>query len=209
MGTAIRTLVSSQGNNAQGRYRGNASERPAASSRVVEDARLKRYGVVYQKQSGKSECFIVMVRRRGRTYTRRFAASKHGGLAAALEAAITWRNACLAETPVFTLREFHARVRSNNTSGIPGVTFLRPPKQPEGLWQAKISLGDGRRLRRQFSVRKFGAAEAFARAVAARWEFLAAIPEKPYVMNPIARRLSATLSLRATPTVSGNCDRSA
>ena len=106
MGTAIREVVSCRGDNARG------------SDRVVRDARLKRYGVVYQKQSGRSECFIVSVRRRGRTYTRRFASSKHGSLAAALEAAIRWRDACLAATPVFTLREFHARVRSNNTSGV-------------------------------------------------------------------------------------------
>ena len=191
MGTAIRKLVRCRGDNAERRYRGDARAQPPAPPRGVGDARIKRYGLVYQKQAGRSECFIVSFRRRGRTYTRRFASSKHGSLAAALEAAITWRNACLAETPVFTLREFHTRVRSNNTSGIPGVTFLRPPKQPEGLWQAKISLGDGRRLCRQFSVRKFGTAEAFARAVAARSEFLASVPEKPYVVNPIAKRLSS------------------
>ena len=190
MGTAIRKVIRCRGDNGQRRDRSGPPEQRAAPTRVVGDAKFKRYGVVYQKQSGRSECFIVSVRRRGRTYTRRFASSKHGGLAAALEAAITWRNACLTETPVFTLREFHARVRSNNTSGIPGVTFLRPSKQPEGLWQAKISLGDGRRFCRQFSVRKFGAAEAFARAVAARSEFLALIPEKAYVMNPTAKRLS-------------------
>jgi hypothetical protein len=95
---------------------------------------------------------------------------------------------------VFTVREFHARVRSNNTSGVPGVTFLRPAKQPQGLWQAKISVGE-RRLCRQFSVRKLGAAEAFARAVAARSEFLASIPEKPYVTDPIAKRRSAVRSV--------------
>ena len=191
MGTSIRKVVSRQGDSAQGRFRRDARERPAAPPRVVEGAQVRQYGVIYQKQAGRSEGFIVSIRRRGRTLTRRFASSKYGGLPAALEAAIAWRDACLAETPVFTLREFHARVRSNNTSGVPGVTFLRPSKQPEGLWQAKISPGDGRRLCRQFSVRKFGPAEAFARAVAARSEFLASIPEKAYVVDPIAKCLSA------------------
>ena len=202
MGTAIRKVVSCRGGNAEGRDQGDPPEQPDARLRVAGDGRIKRYGVIYQKQLGRSECFIVSVRRRGRTYTRRFASSKHGSSVAALEAAIAWRNACLAETPVFTLREFHARVRSNNTSGIPGVTFLRPSKQPAGLWQAKISLGGGRRLCRQFSVRKFGPAEAFTRAVAARSEFLAAVPQKPYVVNPIAKRLSATVT---TSNTKGEC----
>ena len=192
MGTAVRQVVRCRGDNGQRRDRGNPPERLRPPPALAGDPRIKRYGVIYQKQSGRSECFIVSIRRRGRTYTRRFASSKHGGLAAALEAAIAWRNTCLAETPVFTLREFHARVRSNNTSGVPGVTFLRPSKQPEGLWQAKISVADGRRLCRQFSVRKFGPAEAFARAVAARSEFLACVPDKPYVVNPIAKWLSCT-----------------
>jgi hypothetical protein len=114
---------------------------------------------------------------------------------------LDWRDGSLAEIPVFTVREFHARVRSNNTSGIPGVTFLRPSKQPEGLWQAKISFGDGRRLCRQFSVRKFGPAEAFARAVAARSEFLASILDKAYVIDPIAKRLLAIQSPRRRLTI--------
>ena len=170
--------------------------RRTSAPRLVRDLRTKRYGIVYQTQPGRSESFIVNVRRRGRIHTRRFAASKHGGLAAALAAALAWRNTCLADTPVLTLREFHARVRSNNTSGTPGVTFLRPRKQPDGLWQAKISFGDGRRFCRKFSVRKFGAAEAFARAVAARLEFLGLVAERPYVRNRIAKRASAIVSRR-------------
>ena len=199
MGTAVRKVGRCRGDNGQRHNRRDTPERLRPPPAFTENPRIKRYGLIYQRQSGRSECFIVSIRRRGLTYTRRFASSKHGGLAAALEAAITWRNAYLAGTPVFTLREFHARVRSNNTSGVPGVTFLRRPKQPEGLWQAKICLGDGRRFCRQFSVRKFGPAEAYARAVAARSEFLASIPEKAYVMNPIAKRLSAMASVPHTP----------
>lgn len=192
MGTAVREVGGSTGGNARSISRGRSPSHAAAALRLAAQGRLKRYGIVYQKQVGRSPCFIVSVRRRGRMYTRRFASSKHGGLGAALEAAITWRNRWLVTTPVFTLREFHTRLRSNNTSGVPGVTFLRPSNQPDGLWQAKISLADGRRFSRKFSVRKFGEAEAFARAVAARSEFLAAIPEKPYVVDPIAKRLSAS-----------------
>jgi len=150
--------------------------------------RVRRYGIIYQKQLGRSDSFIVSVCRRGRTYTRRFAFSKYGGMNATLKAAILWRNVLLGEKPVLTLREFHSRVRSNNTSGVPGVTFHTSPKQPLGSWQAKIALRDGRRFFRQFSVRKFGYNEAYARAVQARSEFLCHVPEQAYVIAPAAKR---------------------
>jgi hypothetical protein len=105
-------------------------------------------------------------------------------------AAIAWRNKLVREKPVFTLREFHDLVRSNNTSGVPGVTFMRPARQQDGVWQAKLSRADGRRLCRMYSVRKFGFEEAFTLAFSARLEFLASLPEQSYLVHPIAKRLS-------------------
>src|SRR5687767_9624170 len=113
MGTAVRKVDPCQDDNGQRRDRRASPERLRPAPEFAGDPRIKRYGVIYQKQLGRSECFIVSIRRRGRTYTRRFASSRHGGLAAALEAAITWRNGYLVGASVFTLREFHARVRSN------------------------------------------------------------------------------------------------
>jgi hypothetical protein len=184
MGTSVRQVVDRRhGRSAARSHRTRPTE-------MLNNGRIRRYGIIYQRQLGRSDCFIVNVRRRGHTYTRRFAFSTHGGLAAALKAAIAWRNTCLAEKPVFTLKEFHDRVRSNNTSGVPGVTFLRPSRQPDGIWQAKLSRADGYRLCRMFSVRKYGFDEAFARAVAARSEFLAALPDQAYLTHPLAKRLS-------------------
>jgi hypothetical protein len=180
MGAAIRRVVK--------RREENAPAVNAAAAR--RSASIRQYAIIYQKQPGRSDCFIVSVRRRGRTYTRRFALSKHGGSAAALMAAIAWRNKLVGEEPVFTLREFHDLVRSNNTSGIPGVTFIRPSKQQDGVWQAKLSRADGHRLCRMYSVRKFGFEEAFALAAAARLEFIASLPEQSYLVHPIAKRLS-------------------
>jgi hypothetical protein len=105
-------------------------------------------------------------------------------------AAIAWRNKLVGEKPVFTLREFHDLVRSNNTSGVPGVTFMRPARQQDGVWQAKLSRADGHRLCRMYSVRKFGFEEAFTLAVSARLEFIASLPEQSYLVHPIAKRLS-------------------
>jgi hypothetical protein len=159
------------------------------------------YAIAYRKRPNGQACFIANVKRRGRTYLRRFAVEKYGGSEAALTAAIQWRDKCLAEKRVCTLLEFHSTLRSNNTSGVAGVTYLKSEKQPLGIWQAKISLRDGRRLCRQFSVRKFGYEEAFARAVAARSEFLKLVADQPYVLDPtaerVARQLMATAPVRS------------
>lgn len=180
MGAAIRRVVTRQ-------VRSVSTAKPAVA---FEDPQLSRYGIIYQRQPGRSDGFIVSIRRRGRTYTRRFAFSKHGGSAAALMAAIAWRNKLVGEKPVFTLREFHDLVHSNNTSGVPGVTFMRPARQPDGVWLAKLSRADGHRLCRMYSVRKFGFNEAFTLAVSARLEFIASLPEQSYLVHPIAKRLS-------------------
>ena len=145
------------------------------------------YGITHEKR-GRRVWWIVNFTRRGRAYYRRFSATKYGSSKAALRAAIAWRNKSLTDKAVFTLREFHQQKRSNNTSGVPGVTFLQPKKQPLGSWQAKISLAGRLRLCRQFSVRKFGYAEAFARAVAARSEFLDRVDDRPYLTNRTAVR---------------------
>lgn len=50
------------------------------------------------------------------------------------------------------MREFCQQKRSNNTSGVPGVHFLRLKNQPKGIWQARIKLADGRKIHKTFSV---------------------------------------------------------
>ena len=67
---------------------------------------------------------------------------------------------------------------------------MRPARQQEGVWQAKLSRADGHRLSRMYSIRKFGFEQAFALAVAARLEFIALLPEQSYLVHPIAKRLS-------------------
>ena len=41
----------------------------------------------------------------------------------------------------------HEQVRSNDTSGMPGVHFLKSDQQPQGIWQAIIKLPDGKKVR--------------------------------------------------------------
>lgn len=85
--------------------------------------------------------------------------------------------------------------RSNNTSGVPGVHFLTTTRQPLGYWQARIKTA-GCAIHRTFSVRKFGKRQAFRLAVAARDKLLDMIEDRPYIKNPIAKRLSLFCEIR-------------
>jgi hypothetical protein len=51
---------------------------------------------------------------------------------------------------------------------VPGVHFLTPPAQPEGIWQARLKLADGTKTTKTFSVRKHGHRKAFRLDVAGR-----------------------------------------
>lgn len=99
----------------------------------------------------------------------------------ALAAAIAWRDRSIARSRVLTMREFCQQKRSNNTSGVPGVHFLRPTRLPKGIWQARISLPDGRKIHKTFSVSRYGERRAFDNAVAARRELLRLIDDRPYL----------------------------
>jgi hypothetical protein len=74
-------------------------------------------------------CFI----RRATKFPKNFFDGTLGGSRKALAAAIAWRNRTIAKLEVVTLRQFCAIKRSNNTSGVPGVHFLKTRAQPMAL----------------------------------------------------------------------------
>ncbi|MBI5791666.1 MAG: AP2 domain-containing protein [Rhodocyclales bacterium] len=123
-------------------------------------------------------------------YSKTFYDLACGGAKKAKAQAIAWRDEQLAEHKALTLVEFHKQRRSNNLSGVPGVHFHKTSAQPVGFWQAKIRLHDGKRVARSFSVQKFGDKDAFRLAVAARAELLALVDNRPFLHNPVAKRLS-------------------
>ena len=83
--------------------------------------------------------WVVHFHRAGRLYSQRFYEPKHGGTVAARRAAIAWRDEKLAEIKALSILEFCELKRGNNTSGVTGVHFLTPARQPEGIWQARLS----------------------------------------------------------------------
>ena len=135
--------------------------------------------------------------RNGQHHYRRFYEPKYGGSDAALQAAIAWRDEKLAEARVLGVLEFCQKKRSNNSSGVPGVHFLTPAAQPEGIWQARLKLADGTNTTKTFSVQKHGKRKAFKLAVAARREMLQRAKDRPYVYDPLAKKFAARQSKAA------------
>lgn len=148
------------------------------------------YAIIRLKAARNAWYWAVHFRRRGALCYKRFYDQKHGGEKNALAVAIAWRDQQLAQTDIFTWREFHEQKRSNNTSGVPGVHFLRTTTQPNGIWQAKIKPTNGKMMTKTFSVLKFGNEEAFARAVTARREMLARLEDEPYLYHPTAKKFA-------------------
>lgn len=131
----------------------------------------------------------VSFRRAGKEYRRSFADIKNGGSAKARKAAMEWRERQLAKIKALTVVKFCQQQRSNNTSGVPGVHFLRPGRQPMGVWQARIKL-DGKARHKTFSVLKHGYRKAYELAVAARNELLADADDRLYLKSRTAKRLA-------------------
>lgn len=100
-------------------------------------------------------------RRRGKSRYKTFYDVRHGGSKRALAAAVTWRDQQLVRTQTLVKREFHPLVRSNNRGGALGVQFIRPHNQPQGSWQARLKLPNGKEMTKAFSVKKYGDRGAF------------------------------------------------
>jgi hypothetical protein len=133
--------------------------------------------------------WCVTFRRAGKEYRRTFADIKHGGSAMARQAAMAWRKKQLAKVAALTIVAFCQQQRSNNTSGVPGVHFLRPERQPLGIWQARIKM-EGKAKHKTFSVLKHGYQRAYELAVAARNEMLADADDRLYLKDRTALRLA-------------------
>lgn len=145
------------------------------------------YAIKYCVSAVRTEYWRVTLWREGKRRQKTFSFLKLGGREAAYAAAIAWRDDELNKKPAMTIKAFATLRRSNNISGVPGVTFLRSPSQPAGFWQAGLTLKDGTRRRKSFGVATLGHHEAYRRAVQARLEMVAAAQDRPFVRNPYAQ----------------------
>lgn len=180
---------------------GSASDSKSALAEAVmliigRSYASEMYAITRLKAALNAWYWGVHFRRRGTLYSKRFYDLKHGGLKKALIAAIAWRDRNVARVKVLTYLEFHQQKRSNNTSGVPGVHFLKPPGQPQGIWRARIKLTNGKKIHKTFSVRKFGNRAAFERAVVARSALLQLVQNRPYLKHESAKKIAARLRRR-------------
>jgi hypothetical protein len=151
----------------------------------------ERHYAIKRLQADKGTWYwFVKFSRCGEPYERRFYDPKHGGAGAALAAAIKWRDGMLAKIKVLRMIDFCQQQRSNNTSGTPGVHFLRPKAQPHGIWQARLKLADGTCETKTFAVLKHGERKAFALALAARKAMLRRADNRAYVYDPLAKHFA-------------------
>ncbi len=132
---------------------------------------MSRYHHIERAKAGRY--WELRVRRSSKFIIKCFHDRRYGGKAAALAQAIAYRDRLLATIPNWA---FHSR-SSRSTSGTIGV-FLMDRHAPTQRWTAEWK-ENGRRYRRTFSAKLYGARRAKALAVALRKEKIAAARPDP------------------------------
>jgi hypothetical protein len=127
---------------------------------------------------------VQLVRHR-KAYARYFSDAQYGGSGQARQAAIEWRDRFDIEVPRLSRAGKADILRSNNTSGVPGV-FPWQYKDKKGrihrYWVAVWKPEPGQKHKsRKFSIARYGEEDAKARAIQARQEAMAIQAEEPYV----------------------------
>ena len=119
--------------------------------------------------------FHVTLHRDGKIYQKDFLEKRCGGADIAFKLAQAWRDTIIIEHPAMSMAKFCSIVRSNNTSGVPGVYRTVKGRAAENgrmalraYWQARIPLGGGKNQILNFSVRTHGEEGAKQRAIDAR-----------------------------------------
>ena len=121
----------------------------------------------------------VFVQRNGKVFEKDFFERRCGGEAKTRQLALAWRDRVIDENPAMSLADFCSIVRSNNTSGVPGVMRNQNQRATgqggaggRGYWIARIPYADGRSRSLSFSVATLGEEEAKRRAVESRLQGL-------------------------------------
>lgn len=151
--------------------------------------RKREYGITRREdnRSG-TQGWEVGIGRDGRIVGRSYFSDRlHGGNEASLEAARKFRDAVLEKFPPLPRSVISQRLRSNNTSGHPGVHAVR--KQGRLLsYCAQTKLPDGVVLTSYFNVRQHGQTQAFALAIGERRKQLRKVSSR-VLLSPQADHL--------------------
>ena len=142
-------------------------------------ARRALYGITrVDHERSRTHAWRVTIQRQGRIYVGHFSAGVYGGKQKALHAAKRYRGEVLTKHPPLSRRAYCSILRRNNRSGLAGVSFhaevIETGHGPveRRFWIARLPLEPWRTKLVKFSVAKYGAEEAFRRAVKARLDAL-------------------------------------
>ncbi len=137
------------------------------------------YGIIrVDHERSRTHAWRVTIQRQGKIYVGHFSDGVYGGKHKALRAAKQYRAEVLAKHPPLSRRAYCSILRRNNRSGLAGVSFhaevIETGHGPveRRFWIARLPLEPWRTKLVKFSVAKYGAEEAFRRAVKARLDAL-------------------------------------
>lgn len=154
------------------------------------------YGI--RPLTGESPGWRVTLVRRGEEYLRCFSAARYGSMDSALVAAKAWRDRVAHEARPLTKAEYSQLVRSNNSSGYPGVYLKRQRRRNAAgqeveylFWQAQTPDGVKPARSKSFSVSRFGFDAAFELAVEARAAFVQEL--QGYYLHAVPAHLQPSL----------------
>ena len=142
-------------------------------------ARRPMYGITrVDHERSRTHAWRVTIQRQGKVHVGHFSDGVFGSKPKALAAAKKYRDGLLSKFPPLTRKAYCSILRRNNPSGLAGVSYHAEVIETERgpverrFWIARLPLEPWRTKLVKFSIAKYGAEEAFRRAVKARMDAL-------------------------------------
>lgn len=133
---------------------------------------------VRHKKSGAMAWRVALFRESVLKVHKEFTFISHGGERPARAAAEQFRNEQLLLFPPPLSCAIRQKLRTNNTSGLAGVS--RQTNDKNTYWIAQTTTREGKKLSRSFNVEKFGEEQAKHKAIDASKEQLATIAHRTF-----------------------------
>jgi hypothetical protein len=154
------------------------------------------YGITRKDiKATRTHAWVVTLSRNRHVFKKYFSDGVYDGKRAALTAAMRYRDEVIAKHAPLSRRDYANVKRRNNRSGVPGVCKSAKPRRRFGkhyrewFWIAYWTPEPGGACQRKsFSVKEYGAKEAFRRAVEARKRGLAQMQAGPHLNHPAQAR---------------------
>ena len=139
----------------------------------------------------------VSINRNGKMFQKYFPEKRNGGEQNTMKLAQAWRDTIIAKHPPMSLMAFCSILRSNNTSGMAGIsrTIKRNPAKSGRVsemayWKSRIPMADGKFRLCYFSITKFGEEGAKQLAIDARTQGLRALADTAFRERQLPKPVS-------------------